>query len=101
MNDKEIIVVTGIAVTGEHGFEAHCPELDLRDCGDDLEEALERLGNTVTMNLYVLAREGRLESVLHDRKIEVRSRAPESVTVNVSPEETVQLYVRTLPTREE
>ena len=46
---ESVIIVTGIADRTESGFEAHCPELDLHDCGDNLEDALERLGNTLTV----------------------------------------------------
>ena len=93
------VVLTGYTEAEDDGFNAYCPELGVASCGDNVEEALDNLGDALELQLLELADIGRLERDFRENGITVKA-APlpaESVDASVLIGKTMRVYVLPAP----
>ena len=89
----------GTVESEDHLFVSHCPELGVASCGDTVEEALDNLGEALTVHLEALEEIGELERVLGEKRLHVIT-APtpaESVDVPVPLARTIRPYAQPIP----
>jgi predicted RNase H-like HicB family nuclease len=93
------VVLTGYVEPEDHLFVSYCPELGVSSCGDSAEEALDNLGDALTVHLSALEEIGELERVFKDNRVEIR-KAPiptEAVSVAILPGKTLRAYTKPVP----
>ena len=96
---KGYVVLTGTVEPEDGMFVSYCPELGVASCGDTVEEALDNLGDALTVHISALEEIGELERVFHENQLKVIT-APtptESVSVSVPPGKTVRAYAQSVP----
>lgn len=93
------VVLTGVVEPEDHLFVSYCPELGVSSCGDNAEEALDNLGEAITVHLEALEEIGELERVFLENHLKViAAPAPnESVSVLVPPGKTFRAYTQQVP----
>ena len=82
-NRTAYIVLTGIAEEEDGLFASYCRELGTSSCGDTADEALENLGEAITVHLNALVEVGELKRVLRERGISIVDGPPAHRVVDV------------------
>ena len=93
------VVLTGTVEPEDHLFVSYCPELGVASCGETAEEALDNLGEAITVHLEALEEIGELERVFLENQLKVitDTASTESVSVSVPPGKTFRAYTQPIP----
>ena len=93
------VVLTGVVEPEDHLFVSYCPELGVSSCGYNAEEALDNLGEAITVHLEALEEIGELERVFHENHLNVVTgpATTDSVSVSVPPGKTFRAYTQPVP----
>ena len=63
------VVLTGTVEAEDGMYVSYCPELGVASCGDTVEEALDNLGDALTVHIGALEEIGELGRVLGEREL--------------------------------
>ncbi len=93
------VVLTGTVEPEDGMYVSYCPELGVASCGDTVEEALDNLGDALSVHLEALEGIGELERVLKEKRLQVITapKPTQSVSVSVPPGKTMRAYAQPIP----